>query len=293
MARGRAGMRGDAAASTSTSGERPGAGSSTVPPSTISRSTPTARSTAPWRKTASLVSTGHTLPRPVPPGQGCVGRGVSGSDQLRSAPASDGGCWDGAGRGGGEGAPASPAAQRCPGAVARRGSGAPQLPGLSPPPLVGLGETSPRHFGSRPAGSPGPHTALSAPCHPPAPSPGAGGLHGAVASVPGGGGGAQSPRGRARPPNPFSFPSSPRREPGTCPAHPARPVTCPRSTGCSPNRWATRALASPGAVSRCPLDGLQPALASLVPPQLVSRGGFELPRAKSHLSPLTCARDRR
>lgn len=133
-------MQGDAAASTSTSGERPGAGSSTVPPSTTSRSTPTARSTAPWRKTASLVSTGHILSHPVPPRAGVVWGGGGSLARtncvlLQHQGAADGGCWDGAGRGGGEASPASPDAQRCPSAIARRGSGAPPAAGaLSPSP---------------------------------------------------------------------------------------------------------------------------------------------------------------
>jgi len=133
-------MRGGAAASTSTSGERPAAGSSTVPPSTTCRSTPAARSTAPWRKTASSVSTGRTFPRPAPPGLGCAGRGSLARTNcvLRCEDAGDAG--DGAGRG-------APAAPPLPGAAAS--PGAPRYP----PALGGLG----------PAELPSPHRAACSP----------------------------------------------------------------------------------------------------------------------------------
>lgn len=81
----------------------------------------------------------HLVPSRSPPGRGCVGRGGSLARTncvlLQHQGAADGGCWDGAGRGGGEASPASPDAQRCPSAIARRGSGAPPAAGaLSPSP---------------------------------------------------------------------------------------------------------------------------------------------------------------
>lgn len=177
-----------------------------MPPSTISRSTPTARSTAPWRKTASSVSTGHPFPQPASPGS--VGRrGWRGSLArtncvlLQHQRAGDGGYRDGAGRGGGEAAPASPPARPLP-RGRRDGTGTGDTPSRrSFRPLPSSGSAASRLGVS---GTRRPVRALAPsgsrlPLHP----RGGGGLDGAAPSAPG--------PGRA-------LPSGVLRGPGTRPA---------------------------------------------------------------------------
>lgn len=241
--------------STSTSGERPGEGSSTVPPSTTSRSTLAAGSTAPWRKTASTVSIGNTLPHLASPGGGFLPRTNC-----------CGGGRDSAGRGGSEAAPASPPARgwswTCGGSARalRRGS---------------LGTPSAGAF------SPSPRRAQRDPFS----DPGAGGLDRAA-------------------------PSARFLSVGTCPAAVGlrvgslNPPPSPMGTGTLPcssrltcrlysPQWRIPTLALPRPRplgNRCP-----PRRAADYPclSQLISLRELELPRAKSHLSPLTCAADRR
>lgn len=135
-------------------------------------------------------------------------------------------------------------------------------------------------------------------------------------SVPGGW---RAPKGSPRRPPPGQGP--PERAPcgaGTRPAaealsplgaerYPQTPAP-PQAPGDGDREPAPRtlpelspALAPPGAShasqgpaeSRCPPRRAAGCPRLPVPPQLLSRGGLELPRAKSHLSPLTCAGDRR
>lgn len=109
----------------------------------------------------------HLVPSRSPPGRGCVGRGVlwlgpiAFCSSIKEQPtAGVGTVPDGAAA-----KPRPPLLMPSAAPVPSHGEdrGHPQLPGLSPPPLVGLGETSPRCFGSRPTGSAEPHDSLSAP----------------------------------------------------------------------------------------------------------------------------------
>lgn len=224
--------------------------------------------------------------------------GVSRSDQLRPAPASTGRRrWvPGRGRTGRWRSRSSlsscpPAA---PGPEGRYGDrGHPQPPELSPSPLVGLGGISPRRFGNAAPG-PRPRTlrlplAASSPGgwrarrgSPLCPRPGQGTPERGPAGSgdPAGGGGAQPPSpGQSGTPKPQDPP--PRRGPGTRLEQPGRlshlpSLGFPRQPCPSPERWATGAL----------LDGLQAALASLVPAQLVSHGGGLSFHGLNHICPL-------
>lgn len=263
-----------------------------MPPSTTSRSTPTARSTAPWRKTASSVSTGHTFPHLASPGPGCVGRGGSVSRTncvlLQQATAGAGTVPDGA-----VAKPLPPLLLpelprgRSRRAAAGADQGTPNCRGFAPAPLYGLGQTSPRRFASSPAGSTGPRSGRSAPSHPPtlAPAPRLAGWTGqatperALRDV--------ETRLAAEGLSLFGAERKPQTQ---------VPLDGDQESAQCGLTDLSLALAAPGTSHASPAPSRttgQPVPSSLSSPRLVSHGGLELPRTKSHLSPLTCAGDRR
>lgn len=193
------------------------------------------------------------------PRAGVRGEGVSRPDQLRPAPASTGRrrrvlgrCRTGRRRSRSRlfSCPALPRGRSRPEAP-RRGRGAPPAAGVFARPRLGVSGAAPLAPPDPATPFPRPRTLrLPLPLRPRGLPAARAGVSRAVPAgrgdPAGGGGGAQSPRGRAGAPNLSPFPSSPRRGPRTCPAHPARPVTgFPRQPWPGPARWATGALTPP------------------------------------------------